>query len=64
MTLKSYYSNLPGQSPKEIFKAKVKVKCRISDKTFYNWMEDESRIPDWARSEIDEIKKSINSFAS
>ena len=64
MTLKDYYNSLKTTSPQLLFKDQVILRCRISNKTFYNWLNHPDRIPEWATKTIDEIKNELNITAS
>jgi hypothetical protein len=61
MTLKDYYNNLPSTpiDPKSKFKSLVKSRCKISDKTFYNWLAKPETIPDWCLAIIEDIQNQI-----
>ena len=63
MTLKSYYQDLKNHNPQNRFKDEVIKRCRISDKTFYNWMNNESLIPAWALASIEDVKEELKAIA-
>lgn len=58
-SLKEFYESI-NTNPALVFKKKIITQCRISDKTFYNWMNNESLIPQWAQEIIETIKKEDN----
>lgn len=61
MTLKDYYTDLAQKevNPQKDFREAVIQRCRITPKTFYNWMDNEDSIPDWADELIFEIKQEL-----
>lgn len=52
MNLKSYYQNLKITDPQSEFRAKVIHECGISEKTFYNWINNPEKIPLLAKEKI------------
>jgi len=63
MTLKNYYQDLDTINPQKKFKDEVIKHCRISDKTFYNWLNNEALIPAWAAATIEDVKNDLKELA-
>ena len=65
MTLKDYYAGLAAKevNPQRDFRNTVIQRCRITKKTFYNWMDNEDSIPQWAKEMISEIKLELKAVA-
>lgn len=62
MNLKDYYSKLADKevNPKKTFREEVLKRCRITNKTFYNWVNNPDAIPVWALELIQDIQNEQN----
>lgn len=52
MNLKSYYQGLKISDPQSEFRAKVIHECGITEKTFYNWMNNPENLSPLVKEKI------------